>query len=177
MNFPRRWLLLSAAILALGSLPDCLALDPGINTQLSKLKQALHGQNGPDVKRLRAAASSLAQKLPAALAVPAGPDRQDYQLDSAESDLDASGTEAGLTLTDDQRATLINAYQDYADKINALARQSPFTAQTADQISSLVSALDGFLARISQLGSMKPGSPGYLSAVKTLVAQETARGH
>lgn len=182
MNFTRRILLLGAAILALGASPESLAADPGITTQISKLKQALKSEQGPDVKRLRAATSSLTQKLPAALAVPPSSDRQDYQVnsavsDTAEADTAASATPPELTLTDEQRVALINAYQDCADRIDALARQTPFTAQAAEQIVAAVATLENFLARLNQLVPMKRTSASYLNAVNALVAEEQSKGH
>jgi hypothetical protein len=180
MNFPRRLLLLAALGLTLGALPESPATDPGIGTQLSKIKHALNNEKGPDLKRLRAAASSLTQKLPAALAQPSAPDSQAYQVDSAEVDgnvLADPVTPPELTLTDDQRETLINAYQDYANKIDALARQDPFNGQVADQIVGAVATLDHFMTKLNQLVPMKRSSVKYLNAISALVAEERQKRH
>lgn len=181
MIFTRRYFLLVTLSLALGVIPESFASDPGIGTQISKLKHALNSPPGPDVKRIRAAASSLAQKLPAALAAPAAPGQQDYQVNSAisadEPATDEPGVPPELTLDDDQRETLINAYQAYVEKINTLAGQNPLDGEGAGQVAGAVTALERFMTRLDQLVPMKRSSGKYLNAVRALVAEEKQKGH
>lgn len=172
MNTFRQFLLLAAGGLALGVIPEALALDPGINTQIAKLKKALPNESGRalDLKRLNAAALSLTQKRPAALEEPAAKEeKKEYQVDDATAD---EAYPPQLTLMDDQREALLTVYHDYAENIVALAKRQPLDQPAVDQIKDTVAALQQFMKKLEALLPMNRQSTAYQQAVEKLIHEE-----
>jgi hypothetical protein len=172
MNTRRSSLILAVSCVFLLATPTGRAQDTGVDAQLAKIKRCLPGDDGrpADLKGLKAAASSLTEKWPTLLDAPgAQEEKKEYQVDDATADQPATPR---LALTESQRLALLNAYQDYAESIAAIAKRRPFDPQAAEDIKGAVSALREFMTRLESLLPMDSDSSDYRRAVEKLVNEE-----
>ncbi len=168
----RNCLLFAALCFSLAASPSGFAEDAHINKQIAKIKRCLTSsdEHPVDLKGLKAAAFTLTQIWPAVLdAVPQEQGKKEYEVDSATGDVPSAPR---LELTEHQRLALLNAYQDYAENIAAIAGHRPFDQQATDQIKGAVAALEQFIAKLNSLLPMDPNSAEYKKAVETLVNEE-----
>jgi hypothetical protein len=169
MNARRSCFFFAAVLLSVVAGPSGLAQDASVNTQIAKIKRSLPTDNGRavDLKGLKAATSSLTQILPSSLeALPPDDEHKEYEVDSVTSD---KAYTPRLALSEHQRLALLNAYQDYAENIAAIARSNPFDQQAAEQIKGAVAALQQFMTKLKELLLMDRNSDEYKSAVESLV--------